>query len=170
MMEAHWRSAVHSDRIEGFGAFNDGCEPIFRIPTTSAVPTRRLNVTVADELARERSGVQMINPAPYNAEAPPGALAAEITPTALHYIRSNFAVPEHDGTLTVGGAAENPMSLTLDSLRALPAHERAVTLECAGNGRLEMRPLPTGERRRVLEVPRQLDARVGRVHVLAAGA
>jgi DMSO/TMAO reductase YedYZ molybdopterin-dependent catalytic subunit len=102
-------------------------------------------MTVADELARERSGVQMINPAPYNAEAPPGALAAEITPTAQHYIRSNFAVPEHDGALTVGGAVENPMSLTLDSLRALPAHEQAVTLECAGNGRLEMRPLPTGE-------------------------
>ena len=102
-------------------------------------------MTVADELARERSGVQMINPAPYNAEAPPGALAAEITPTAQHYIRSNFAVPEHDGTLTVGGAVEHPMSLTLDDLRALPAYERAVTLECAGNGRLEMRPLPTGE-------------------------
>ena len=27
----------------------------------------------------------------------------------------------------------------------MPADERAVTLECAGNGRLEMRPLPTGE-------------------------
>ena len=27
----------------------------------------------------------------------------------------------------------------------MPAVERAVTLECAGNGRLEMRPLPTGE-------------------------
>ncbi len=61
----------------------------------------------------------MINPAPYNAEAPPGALAAEITPTALHYIRSNFAVPEHDGTLTVGGAVENPMSLTLDELASI---------------------------------------------------
>ena len=83
-------------------------------------------MTGADELARERSGVQMINPAPYNAEALPGALVAEITPTALHYIRSNFALPEHDGTLTVGGAVENPMSLTLDSLRALPAYERAV--------------------------------------------
>ena len=27
----------------------------------------------------------------------------------------------------------------------MPAHEQAVTLECAGNGRLAMRPLPTGE-------------------------
>ena len=29
MMDAHWRSAVHPDRIEGIGAFNDGREPTF---------------------------------------------------------------------------------------------------------------------------------------------
>jgi DMSO/TMAO reductase YedYZ molybdopterin-dependent catalytic subunit len=87
----------------------------------------------------------MINPAPFNAEAPPDALAGSITPTELHYVRSNFAVPDHEGTLTVGGAVDNPITLTLDDLRALPATERVVTLECAGNGRLEMRPLPTGE-------------------------
>src|SRR5215207_2507728 len=87
----------------------------------------------------------MINPAPYNAEAPPEALAGEITPTGLHYVRSNFAVPEHDGVLEVGGTVERPLHLTLDDLRALPKVERAVTLECAGNGRLAMRPLPTGE-------------------------
>src|SRR3954454_16036979 len=87
----------------------------------------------------------MINPAPYNAEAPPEALTGEITPTALHYVRSNFAIPAHDGVLEVGGAVQNPISLTLDDLRALAKVERAVTLECAGNGRLAMRPLPTGE-------------------------
>jgi enoyl-CoA hydratase len=32
MMEAHWRSAVHPDRIEGIGAFNDGREPTFQDP------------------------------------------------------------------------------------------------------------------------------------------
>jgi enoyl-CoA hydratase len=32
MMEAHWRSAVHPDRLEGIGAFNEGREPIFRDP------------------------------------------------------------------------------------------------------------------------------------------
>ena len=87
----------------------------------------------------------MINPAPYNAEAPPEALDSEITPTDFHYVRSNFALPEHDGTLTIGGAVANPITLALDDLRAMPSLERAVTLECAGNGRLEMRPLPTGE-------------------------
>jgi DMSO/TMAO reductase YedYZ molybdopterin-dependent catalytic subunit len=102
-------------------------------------------MAVTDDLAGARAALQMINPAPYNAEAPPQALAGEITPVEFHYVRSNFPLPVHDGTLEVGGAVDNPLTLTLDDLRAMPAHERAVTLECAGNGRLEMRPLPTGE-------------------------
>jgi enoyl-CoA hydratase len=32
MMEAHWRSAVHPDRVEGISAFNDDREPTFRDP------------------------------------------------------------------------------------------------------------------------------------------
>src|SRR4051794_8673032 len=102
-------------------------------------------MAAAEELEQARAALRMINPAPYNAEAPPEALAGEITPTELHYVRSNFAVPDHDGTLAIGGAVANPTTLTLDDLRAMPAVERAVTLECAGNGRLEMRPLPIGE-------------------------
>jgi DMSO/TMAO reductase YedYZ molybdopterin-dependent catalytic subunit len=98
-----------------------------------------------DDLEAARKALLMINPAPYNAEAPPAALDGEVTPTEQHYVRSNFAVPAHDGTLEIGGAVENPLTLTLEDLRAMPAHERAVTLECAGNGRLEMRPLPIGE-------------------------
>lgn len=30
MMEAHWRSAIHPDRVEGIGAFNDNRDPVFR--------------------------------------------------------------------------------------------------------------------------------------------
>src|SRR3954454_6611531 len=102
-------------------------------------------MVVTDDLDAARAELRMINPAPYNAEAPPGALTSEITPTAMHYVRSNFELPEHDGTLVIGGAVERPLALTLDDLRALPAVERAVTLECAGNGRLAQRPLPIGE-------------------------
>ena len=102
-------------------------------------------MAAADELEQSRAALRMINPAPFNAEAPPEALDGEITPVELHYVRSNFAVPTHDGTLEVGGAVDNPTTLTLDDLRAMPAVERAVTLECAGNGRLETRPLPVGE-------------------------
>jgi DMSO/TMAO reductase YedYZ molybdopterin-dependent catalytic subunit len=100
---------------------------------------------IADDLARSRSALHMINPAPFNAEAPPEAFADDITPTALHYVRSNFALPSHDGSLEVGGAVGTPITLTLDDLRAMSGIERAVTLECAGNGRLDMRPLPAGE-------------------------
>ena len=102
-------------------------------------------MAIAHDLEEERAALTMIHGAPYNAEAPPEALRTEITPTELHYVRSNFAVPAHDGNLAIGGAVETPLTLTLDDLRALPAVERAVTLECAGNGRLAMRPLPNGE-------------------------
>lgn len=30
MSDAHWRSAIHPDRIEGIGAFNDGRDPTFQ--------------------------------------------------------------------------------------------------------------------------------------------
>ncbi len=32
MMEAHWRSAIHPDRTEGIGAFNEAREPSFQDP------------------------------------------------------------------------------------------------------------------------------------------
>ena len=32
MMEAHWRSAVHPDRVDGIRAFNEGREPVFQDP------------------------------------------------------------------------------------------------------------------------------------------
>ena len=99
----------------------------------------------ADNLEQSRAALTMIHGMPYNAEAPREALVGDITPTEFHYVRSNFAVPTHDGKLEIGGAVANPTTITLDDLRAMPSVERAVTLECAGNGRLSMRPLPTGE-------------------------
>ena len=102
-------------------------------------------MAVTDDLGRQRAALTMIHAQPFNAEAPPEALEDDLTPTPLHYVRSNFPVPDHDGTLEIAGAVEKPLTLTLDDLRALPAVERVVTLECAGNGRLAMRPLPAGE-------------------------
>src|SRR4051794_20262781 len=102
-------------------------------------------MAVEIDVQQARKRLVMINPRPYNAEAPPHALRADITPTREHYVRSNFDLPHHDGTLTVGGAVDRPRALTLEDLRALPVVEHAVTLECAGNGRLGLRPLPTGE-------------------------
>src|SRR3954465_10732044 len=101
-------------------------------------------MAVVDDLEQDRAALVMINPAPYNAEAPPEALHGDITPVELHYVRSNFAVPAHEGILEVGGAVSTPLTLTVSDLCAMPAVERGVTLECAGNGRLDQRPLPVG--------------------------
>jgi hypothetical protein len=81
-------------------------------------------VTTAADLNAARAALTMINPAPYNAEAPALALTGDLTPAALHYVRSNFAVPEHDGSLQIGGAIDKPVTLTLDDLRGMPAHEQ----------------------------------------------
>ncbi len=102
-------------------------------------------MALADELEAERSALTMIDADPFNAEAPPEALESDITPTLQHYVRSNFPVPAHDGRLEISGAVEHPYTLTLEELKAMPSVERVVTLECAGNGRLAMRPLPAGE-------------------------
>ena len=102
-------------------------------------------MTLAHDLERERAALTMIHGQPFNAEAPPEALETDITPTELHYVRSNFPVPNHDGRVEIGGAVEHPFTLSLDDLKAMRSIERVVTLECAGNGRLAMRPLPAGE-------------------------
>ncbi len=93
----------------------------------------------------DRSQLVMVKAEPFNAETPLDALREPLTPTSLHYVRSNFSLPDHPGTLTIGGAVEQPLTLTLDELRAMPATTLTVTLECAGNGRIGLMPLPTGE-------------------------
>lgn len=96
-------------------------------------------------LEQARGALNVISDEPFNAEAPSEAFETSITPTYLHFVRNNFALPVHDGQLTIGGAVENPLTLTLDDLRGMPREELVVTLECAGNARLGQTPLPAGE-------------------------
>jgi DMSO/TMAO reductase YedYZ molybdopterin-dependent catalytic subunit len=102
-------------------------------------------MTLINDVDQSRRALTSVQAEPFNAEAPPEALTTDITPTHMHYVRSNFALPEHDGTLHVGGAVAGELTLTLDDLRSMPAVTRPVTLECAGNGRLGQTPLPEGE-------------------------
>lgn len=86
-------------------------------------------------------------PALLNEEAPLRALADPLTPTADFYQRSNFLVPEIDRaawTLAVHGAVRHPLALGWDDLRGMPARTLALTMECAGNGRTRMTPVPPG--------------------------
>jgi sulfite oxidase len=84
---------------------------------------------------------------PFNAETPLAALRAPITPTQCFFVRSNFDVPsldERTWRLSIDGAVDSPTALTLSQLQSLPATRIAVTLECAGNARRLMQPVPAG--------------------------
>jgi len=63
-------------------------------------------------------------------------------------VRSHFPVPNLSGdqtVLAVGGAVDREIRLSVAELRAMPAREMAVTLECAGNGRTLFEPAIDGE-------------------------
>ena len=71
------------------------------------------------------------------------ALRWDVTPIGLHYLLIHYDIPEVDPAafrLEVDGLVERPLSLGLDELRGRPAVELAVTMECAGNGRVQLDP------------------------------
>jgi len=63
------------------------------------------------------------------------------------FVRSNFGVPEgyaDSWTMSISGLVETPRTFTVDELRGLGESTEVVTVECAGNGRRFMDPLPEG--------------------------
>jgi DMSO/TMAO reductase YedYZ molybdopterin-dependent catalytic subunit len=71
------------------------------------------------------------------------ALRWDVTPVGLHYLLTHYDIPDPDPAswrLEVDGLVERPLALSLDDLRARPAVEMAVTMECAGNGRAHVEP------------------------------
>jgi DMSO/TMAO reductase YedYZ molybdopterin-dependent catalytic subunit len=71
------------------------------------------------------------------------ALRWDVTPLGLHYLLIHYDIPAVDPAawrLEVDGLVERPLSLSLEDLRARPAVEHAVTMECAGNGRARIEP------------------------------
>lgn len=78
---------------------------------------------------------------PYNAESTLAALASPRTALDAFYVRNHGPVPELDPAahrLRVRGLVGQELELTLDDVRALPARELDVTLQCAGNRRAAM--------------------------------
>ncbi len=71
------------------------------------------------------------------------ALRWDVTPIGLHYLLTHYDIPEVDAVswrLDVDGLVNRPLSLSLDELRDLEVVEVAVTMECAGNGRVHVEP------------------------------
>ena len=110
-------------------------------PTTSAVPDALAKDVLLDVV------LDVVRADPLCAETPAQFLTAPITPAPSVYVRSNFALPSLDATHTIeiGGAVRSPFAISLPELEALPQRHVTVTMECAGNGRLGMNPVPTGE-------------------------
>jgi DMSO/TMAO reductase YedYZ molybdopterin-dependent catalytic subunit len=88
-----------------------------------------------------------VTDSPFNAETPLSALSQEVTPAELFFVRCNFDTPVLDAAawrLRVDGLVRREATLALADLKALPYREVTATVECAGNGRRLMDPIPGG--------------------------
>src|SRR5207237_8574583 len=71
-----------------------------------------------------------------------------VTANADFYLRNHFAIPELDAgrwRVRIGGLVKRPLRLGRQDLLELPARRDMVTLECAANGRSQLRPPGAGQ-------------------------
>lgn len=91
------------------------------------------------------------NHRPVNGEFAPHLLDDDITPPQRHFVRNNGLVPARaqtkdlsDWTLTIDGEVQNPLTLGMAELKAMPAVTYALLVECGGNGRANFDPAVRG--------------------------
>jgi sulfite oxidase len=101
------------------------------------------------DLWHKRDDMLVHQTEPYNAETPPGALSARITPLDNFYGRNHAPIPRIDAArwrLRVGGLVDRTLELSMDDLRHRFTERTVVaTLQCAGNRRadlIEVRDIP----------------------------
>ena len=83
-----------------------------------------------------------------NRGMPLEGLRYPVTPTGMHYLLVHFDIPDirsADWRLKVGGLVANPLTLTLEELKARAASTVTMTMECAGNGRALLNPRPISQ-------------------------
>ncbi len=84
---------------------------------------------------------------PDNFESPFSELDCALTPNAAFYRRTHFDSPALDPAawrLRVEGVVNTAVELSLSDLRAMPSRTHTAVLECAGNGRLFLKPKKEG--------------------------
>lgn len=84
---------------------------------------------------------------PDNLESHFSALDGVLTPNDSFYVRSHFEAPVIDPgawRLRIEGSVHRIVDLTLTDLRGMPAQTHTAVLECAGNGRLFLKPKKDG--------------------------
>src|SRR3989449_7289689 len=92
--------------------------------------------------------VRTLSAEPLNAETPLEALAEDLTPESSFFVRSHFRRPDvrpRKQVLEVVGAVQQALRLDIADLQAMGTRTLTATLECAGNGRTGLQPLPAGE-------------------------
>lgn len=82
---------------------------------------------------------EVVTENPLNRHLPWSALEETITPTEVFFCRNHYAFPEGPQQLAWG-----KKTLSVHDLQQLPQVRRAITLECAGNGRTAFQPVPAG--------------------------
>jgi sulfite oxidase len=110
------------------------------LSATALVVGRRLLGQAASEPASTGGAGDLVirNARVLDAEAPLGALGAFQTASEHFFVRSHLALPAQlplPWSLTIDGEVGQPVTVSLDEIRRMGAQTRAVTLECAGNGR-----------------------------------
>jgi DMSO/TMAO reductase YedYZ molybdopterin-dependent catalytic subunit len=110
------------------------------------VPGDLFSQSPADLPVSEQLIRRALRPPDY--ETPVRLLDTFITPNESFFVRSHLPVPAaldaSTWTLGIDGNVATPLSLSLDSIRALPPATVTVTLECAGNGRSFFEPSVAG--------------------------
>ncbi len=102
----------------------------------------------SDRTSPDDVSVEELQLATRNHGTPLEALAYPVTPVGLHYLLIHYDIPRVDArnwTLDVGGSVGQPLSLSLDDIRARPAVTVPITMECAGNGRALLAPRPVSQ-------------------------
>lgn len=96
----------------------------------------------------EGIGADELQLAARNHGLPLEALRYDVTPPGLHYVLVHYDIPALSSAawrLGLSGCLEQPFSLDLEELRAMPARTVRVTMECAGNGRARYEPRPVSQ-------------------------
>lgn len=150
---------AHDDRrgfLKGAGLATMGAVLGWSIPFHRNMPAGLIPAALAqgDELAlfKTKNGLTLLNDRPVNAETPPHLLDDSVTPNNRHFVRNNGVVPDiahgmdaSGWKLTIDGAVDNPMELTLGELkRKFEVVKYKLQVECGGNGRAGFNPPAKG--------------------------
>ncbi len=155
--EADWQvfgRRTHPDRrgfLKNAGLAAMGALVGTAIPFHRNVPAHFIPVVLAAEnTIQGKDGLTILNDRPMCAETPPHLLDDAITPTERHFVRNNGLMPEDldasRWSLEIDGLVDRPATLAIEDLEGrFEVVTRALTLECAGNGRAFFDPKTKGE-------------------------